>query len=116
MEKKLTCINCPMGCLLTVTIENSEVTQVKGNTCKRGETYAQTECTAPVRMVTSLVMTDSGRPISVKTSVPIPKEKIFECLDVISKVTVNFPVKIGDVIVKDVCGTGADVIATKNYG
>ncbi len=36
-EKNLICINCPLGCPLTVTLENGEVKTVTGNTCPRGE-------------------------------------------------------------------------------
>ena len=30
---ELTCIGCPLGCPLTVTMEGNEVVEVKGNTC-----------------------------------------------------------------------------------
>ena len=97
-EKLITCINCPMGCRMTVTMENGEVVKVSGNTCKRGETYAHQECTRPLRMVTAVVkVRDSRMPLSVKTASPIPKELIQK-----------------DVILADVCGTGVDVIATRN--
>ena len=44
----------------------------------------------------------------------MPKGKIFDILDEIKPVVVKAPVKIGDVIVPNVAGTGVDVIATKN--
>ena len=102
MEKRdLTCIGCPLGCQITVTMENGEVTDVKGNTCPRGDKYAREEVTNPTRVVTSIVKV-------------IPKGKIFDILDEIKPVVVKAPVKIGDVIVPNVAGTGVDVIATKN--
>ena len=113
--RKLTCIGCPMGCQLTVTMDNGEVTEVTGNTCKRGDVYARKEVTNPTRIVTSTVPVNGGRiaMVSCKTKSDIPKDKIFDCMKAIEGVSVNAPVHIGDVIVKNVCGTGVDVIATK---
>ena len=36
----MNCIMCPMGCEMTVTVENGKVIDVKGNTCPRGAKYA----------------------------------------------------------------------------
>ena len=116
MEKiELTCINCPMGCPLTVTMENGQVASVEGNTCKRGEVYAQKEVTNPTRIVTSSVGVEGGKSlrVSVKTREDIPKGKIFDIVKELKGVTVKAPVAIGDVIVRNVAGTGVDIIATK---
>ena len=113
MEKRdLTCIGCPLGCQITVTMENGEVTDVKGNTCPRGDKYAREEVTNPTRVVTSIVKVEGGNlaAVSVKTKDVIPKGKIFDILDEIKPVVVKAPVKIGDVIVPNVAGTGVDVI------
>ena len=77
--KSFICINCPLGCPLTVTVENGEVKSVTGNTCKRGELYAVKEVTAPARTVTSTVRVLNGeRPVvAVRTKTDIPKGKIF---------------------------------------
>ena len=65
MEKRdLTCIGCPLGCQITVTMENGEVTDVKGNTCPRGDKYAREEVTNPTRVVTSIVKVEGGNPVS----------------------------------------------------
>lgn len=117
MEKReLTCIGCPMGCPLTVEIEDGNVVSVTGNTCKRGDVYARKEVTNPTRIVTSSVMVEGGTlaAVSVKTKEDIPKGKIFDCVKALKGVCVKAPVYIGDVIVSDVAGTGVDVIATKN--
>lgn len=113
-EKILTCIQCPLGCALTVTVENGKVVEVKGHTCKRGAVYGEKEVTNPTRTVTSTVKVLGGAlpVLPVKTSGDIPKGKIFDCMQEINRVTVNAPVSIGDVIIKGVCGTSADVIAT----
>ena len=112
----LICIGCPLGCPLTVEMEGNEVKSVAGNTCPRGDAYAKKELTNPTRIVTSTVRVAGGRlaMVSVKTQSDIPKGKIFDCVKALKDVEVVAPVKIGDVIVENVAGTGVNVIATKN--
>ena len=110
--KELTCINCPMGCSLTVTID-SEIT-VKGNNCIRGEQYAKNEITNPTRIVTSTINVLNGKRVSCKTLNPISKDKIFDVMEEIKKTSCKAPIKIGDVLIKNVCNTNVDVVATKN--
>ena len=112
----LICIGCPLGCPLTVEMEGNEVKSVAGNTCPRGDAYAREELTNPTRIVTSTVRVAGGRlaMVSVKTESDIPKSKIFDCVKALQDVEVKAPVKIGDVIVENVAGTGVNVIATKN--
>jgi len=112
----LICIGCPLGCPLTVEMEGNEVKSVAGNTCPRGDAYAKKELTNPTRIVTSTVRVAGGKlaMVSVKTQSDIPKGKIFDCVKALKDVEVVAPVKIGDVIVENVAGTGVNVIATKN--
>lgn len=114
--KNLICIQCPMGCQLEVEMENGEVVKVSGNTCKRGEIYAKKEVTSPTRTVTSTVKVEGGElpVVAVKTKTDIPKSLIFECMAEINKAKISAPVKIGDVIIENVCGTGVQVVATSN--
>jgi CxxC motif-containing protein len=117
MEKReLTCIGCPLGCSVTVTMENGVVTGITGNTCKRGDTYARKEVTNPTRIVTSTVKVTGGVApmVSVKTQSDIPKEKIFACVTARKDVIVSAPVLIGDILITNVAGTGIDIVATKN--
>lgn len=114
MEQNITCINCPMGCRMSVTVENGSVTAVRGNTCKRGEKYAQQECVAPERMVTAVLPVEGRKmPVSVKTRAPIPKKEIAHCMQQLAQVHLTAPVHAGEVVLADVCGSGVDVIATK---
>ncbi len=108
------CINCPLGCPLTVTLDGEKIVSVSGNTCKRGEAYAIKEITAPARTVTSTVRVIGGeRPVvAVRTKTDIPKDKIFDCMAAIDAVEVYAPIRMGDVILGNVCGTGVDVVAT----
>lgn len=117
MEKReLTCIGCPMGCALTVELENGAVTAVHGNTCPRGDAYARKEVTAPTRIVTTTVRVTGGTLVAVscKTRTDIPKDKIFDIVRALKGVTVPAPVAIGQVLLPNAADTGVDVIATKN--
>ena len=72
----ITCINCPVGCRMEVTLEDGAVISVKGNTCKRGDTYAHQECVQPLRMITAVAPVEGSiMPVSCKTRTPIPKER-----------------------------------------
>ncbi len=115
MKKEMTCVACPLGCQLTVELsDKNEVLSVTGNTCKRGEKYAHDECTNPVRMLTTTMKVNGGSlpVISVKTSAPIPKGKMFECMKEINKEVVDAPIKMGEVLISNICDTGVDIVAT----
>ena len=114
--KEMICINCPLGCMLTVDDCDLSNIKVSGNTCPRGVTYAVNEITSPKRMVTGSVKVTGGNQamLCVKTREAIPKGLIFDCLEVMNGVTLQAPVAIGDVVISDVCGCGVDIIATKN--
>lgn len=113
--ENITCINCPMGCRMEVTLEDGQVVSVKGNTCKRGETYAHQECTLPLRMITAVAPLENRPvPVSLKTRTPIPKAKIDDCMRAIDSLRLNAPIQAGDVLIADIAGTGVDVIATKS--
>lgn len=116
MTKEMICISCPMGCQLKVTQDADGQVTVVGNTCRRGETYGRQEMTCPMRVVTSLVRLEGGvRPVcSCKTHAPIPKAKIPQVLEAIAAVHARAPLHRGDVLIEDVCGTGANVVATSD--
>ena len=115
-ERFLTCIVCPRGCQMRITLgEDGGVASVEGNFCKRGVTYAQDECTNPRRTVTSTVRCASGKVVSVKTNAPVPKAKVFEVMAEINRTVAENGIRIGDVIIENVAGTGVSVVATSNY-
>jgi CxxC motif-containing protein len=105
---------CPLGCNLEVEKDAADIITVVGNSCKRGAEYGRQELAEPKRTVTTLCNLHRGGVVSVKTSKPVPKDKIFEVLREIKRATVKPPVKIGGVVIENVCGTGADIVATKN--
>ena len=102
----MNCIMCPMGCEMTVTIENGTVTNVVGNTCPRGAKYANDEVTAPKRMLTSTVAIEGGLLplLPVVSADVLPKGRILDCACYLRGVKVQAPVKTGDIIVKDILG------------
>ena len=110
--KEFICIVCPRGCHLTVD-DNMNVT---GNTCPKGKVYALNEITNPTRMITSTVAIESSElnRLPVMTSSPIPKGKIFDVMEEINKVRIKAPVRINDVVIKNVLGLDSDIIATRN--
>lgn len=113
MKRELTCIICPRGCALTVE-SCADGYKVTGNSCSKGEKYAIDECTHPVRTVTSIVRVSNREDtmVSVKTSAPIPKENIMDVMGIVRRITVEAPVKIGQVLKDDVFG--AQIIVTKD--
>ena len=115
----LTCIGCPLGCQIEVMMgDDGEILLVTGNTCARGESYARKEVTAPTRIVTSSVRVYGSRTgermVSLKTASDIPKDRIMDVIRDLRGVAVPCPVRIGDVLFRDVARTGVDMIATKN--
>lgn len=112
-EIKLTCINCPLGCALVVKKVDGEY-QVSGNNCLRGKKYAISEITNPVRIVTTTVkVKNSKERLSVKSNGGIVKDKIFTVIKTLKNVEVTAPIKIGDVVVKNIIDSGVDIVATK---
>ena len=111
MEREMICIMCPMGCNLTVK-QDGEKIEVKGNGCIRGANFAKEEITWPKRILTTSVKTEKGIK-SCKTNKPVPKNKLFECMEEIENLRLK-DAKFGEVIIKDILGTGADVVVTSN--
>ncbi len=114
-KREMVCVSCPMGCAITIELDdNNEVISVTGNTCPRGDKYARQECTHPERMLTSTVKVEGGRlpVVPVKSASPIPKEMLFDAMKEVNKVTLKAPVTFGDVAVKDILGTGIDIVVT----
>ena len=110
--KELTCIVCPRGCRLKVD-DNMNVT---GNSCPRGEKYAINELTNPTRTITSSIRV-SNRPytlVSVKTDKPVPKDKMFDVMKEIDKLSIEAPTRIGQVVLANVLGTDSNIVITKD--
>ncbi len=114
-EKEITCIVCPIGCKILVKTDGKHIKNLDGNKCKRGIDYAEHEALDPRRMLTTSVFVDGGEwpLVSVKSTKPVPKEKIFNVLKEIRKTKVNAPVKSGQRILNNVANTDINIVATK---
>ena len=113
-KQSLICINCPNGCHLTATPTSNGFTVI-GNLCPLGKSYAQKELTNPTRIITCLIkVSNCDQPLSVKTTEGVPKEMVFQCIKAIKSTKLNAPIKIGQIVLSDLLGTGIDVIATKS--
>lgn len=114
MKRDVTCIVCPRGCRMTVDNVNGQYI-VEGNSCIRGSKYGVDEVTNPKRVITSTVRLEGSylNMLPVKTSNSIPKEMMFEIMEVLSTIIVTAPVTVGDIIVKNILGTGVDIVSSK---
>ena len=114
--KELTCVVCPMGCQITVSLdEDGTVLSVEGNTCKRGDAYARNELTDPRRTLTSTVVILGGtdKLLPVKTDAPIPRKDLLRAREALRELTVNAPVRCGDVLCTDFLGLGVSIVSGK---
>jgi CxxC motif-containing protein/NADPH-dependent 2,4-dienoyl-CoA reductase/sulfur reductase-like enzyme len=111
---ELICIVCPKGCHLKVD-ENKNFT-VTGNNCERGAEYGKQEVTNPTRVITSTVCAEGGKLVRmpVKTDKNIPKGKIFAAMKLLDELEIKSPFKAGDVVIPDICGTGANFVSTRS--
>ena len=114
MTTKLTCIGCPLGCEIIVQTDGGKVMDIKGNACRKGADYARSEVTDPRRILTTTMRVTGGdKPlVSVKTSVPVKKALLLRCMKEINGTAAAAPVAIGDALITNILGTGADVVAT----
>jgi len=114
-EKEITCTVCPIGCKIIIGKQGERLVVLNGNKCKKGIEYARNEVFDPRRMVASSIRVKGGEwpLVSVKSTHPIPKDKIFTVLEEVHKTTLKAPVKSHQVIIKNVANTGIDIITTK---
>ncbi|PRX27163.1 CxxC motif-containing protein [Orenia metallireducens] len=118
MEDKvmITCVSCPMGCDLNVEVIDEEIKKVEGNRCPRGVEYAKAEYFNPTRVLPTTAKVKGGilPLVPVKTAKPIPKGLLEKAMREIAKVELEAPVKLGDIVIKNVLDTGVDVVATRD--
>lgn len=114
---EMSCIVCPMSCHLSVQLsDENQIISVVGNQCPRGDAYARQECVHPLRMLTSTVKINHAliQRCPVVSSQEIPKEKMFDVMKEIQKIEVNAPIRINQVLIKDVCHLGVDIISSRS--
>lgn len=116
ITKELSCIVCPMSCHLQVEMDGDTIIKVSGNTCIRGEQYAKSEMTCPMRLVTTTVKINGAASplLPVITSTQVPKTKIFAIMEACKTLVVEAPIEIDAVICKNIAKSGADLIASRS--
>ncbi|MCD6223502.1 MAG: DUF1667 domain-containing protein [Deltaproteobacteria bacterium] len=117
MKKKIVCILCPIGCELEIEIEKNKVVSVKDNLCEKGIEYAKKEIENPTRSISSFVSVQNSKKyetIPVKVSSVIPKSKIFDVMNEIKKIQLKAPIKLGDIIIKNVLNLNVDIVVTRS--
>jgi len=117
IKKSLICIECPVGCHITVCMEKNRAVKITGNKCPKGEKYALSEIQNPVRVLTTSVLAE-GMPfklVPVKTDSPIPKARLIEAMREVKKIKLDRPMHVGDVVVPNFLGTNANLVVTREF-
>lgn len=115
-QKELVCVNCPKGCRITVTLEDGKVKEIRGFSCDKGKQYAAQETTRPMRILTTTVRIEGARlrVLPVITDKEIPLDQMQEAMKQARKITVQAPIKVSDIIVRNFLGTDANLVASRS--
>ena len=115
-KRHFTCVTCPVGCEIDVELRDGEVLSMTGNRCAKGKDFVLQELEEPMRVLTTTVPIEGAKwaMLPVRTDKSIPRRLFFEVMGEVGKIELQAPVKVSDVIVRDVAGTGANIIATRN--
>jgi CxxC motif-containing protein len=114
--RKFICVACPVGCTLNVTLEDGVIQKVEGNSCARGSAYAEAEIANPTRVFASTLRIDGGAlPVCpVRSRGPVPKNRVFEIAKAVAAERAQAPIRIGQVLLPNVCDTGVDIVASRD--
>ena len=115
MNREIICILCPMGCRMEVELDGTELKHVTGNQCKKGVKHAQKEVAFPGRVLTTTMRTDiPGVPlVPVRSSEELPKDRLMDCMEVISAQVIKDSAQIGEPVIKNILGLGADIVVCR---
>ena len=110
------CISCPKGCRIKIKGKDDEIKFITGYDCIQGKEYALKEYKNPTRILPTTVKVGNGELplVPVKTKQPIAKDIIFKAMKETAKITVEAPIRIGDIIISNLLNTGVDIVATRN--
>lgn len=116
MEKEIICVVCPKGCRMKVTGENGQIKNIENHSCSRGVEYAKSEFKSPCRILTSSIQVEGAedkRMLPIRSSAPIPKDQLLSCMEQIKKTKAQASVEMHQPIIKNILGTGIDMIACR---
>jgi CxxC motif-containing protein len=118
VKKHFTCVTCPIGCEIDIELKDSEVVSMEGNKCKKGQEFVLQELEEPMRILTTTIPIKGAKwaMLPVRTDKPIPKRLFFMAVEEIANIELRAPVKMSTVIVRDIAGTGSDIVATRSMG
>jgi CxxC motif-containing protein len=118
VKKHFTCVTCPIGCEIDIELKDSEVVSMEGNKCKKGQEFVLQELEEPMRILTTTIPIKGAKwaMLPVRTDKPIPKRLFFMTVEEIANIELRAPVKMSTVIVRDIAGTGSDIVATRSMG
>jgi CxxC motif-containing protein len=115
-KKKMRCIVCPEGCTMQAEYEagSKKIISLKGYNCKKGIKFAEDETTNPLRALTTTISIDSriAQRLPVRSNIPAPKEKIALMVEAVKQIKAKAPVKMGEIIIANIFGTGVDIISS----
>lgn len=115
-KRHFTCVTCPVGCEIDVELRDGEVLSITGNRCAKGKEFVQQELEEPMRVLTTTLPIEGAKwaMLPVRTDRSIPRRLFFEVMGELACVELKAPVQVSDVIVEDVAGTGANIMATRS--
>ncbi|WP_282706863.1 DUF1667 domain-containing protein [Natroniella acetigena] len=115
-QELITCISCPIGCDVEFEVVAGEINNIEGNRCPKGKDYVITEYFNPTRILPTTVRVKRGvlPLVPVKTEEPIPKKLLEKAMKELAKVELEAPVKLGDVVIKNILDTDVNVVATRD--
>ena len=114
-KRHFVCVICPLGCEIDVVHDGDRIISMEGNKCKKSDEFVKQELIEPMRVLTTTVRIQGARwpIIPVRTDKPVPKRLFPRIMRQLRRIDLQAPVGMLDVVVKDVAGTGANVIAAR---
>lgn len=115
MKGVLVCTICPVGCHVTAEWNETDLLDIEQAACKLAWPFIRGEIFDPRRVVTTTVPVEGGDLplVSVKTDIPVPKNRMLDIMESLASRVVQAPVDVGDIVVPNVLGLGANIRATK---
>ena len=115
LENQVVCNKCEEYCVIDIKTED-EVVEIIGNKCNEGIEFSEDYLKNSMDVLTTLVRIKGGqvKVVSVKSDKPIEKKLFLKCSRALSRINAGAPIKIGDVVCKNILNLGVDIICTKN--
>jgi CxxC motif-containing protein len=115
-KKHFTCVVCPIGCEIDVELQDNKVVSIQESKCVKGREFVLQELEEPMRILTTTICINGAKwsMLPVRTDKPIPKRLLFNVIRELANIELQAPVKMYDVIVRDIAGSSVNIVATRN--